>query len=188
MTNIGDRWLGDAHYEPVFAELNRRKTVIYTHPIAPNCCRGALPEFNDSVIEYGTDTTRAIAKVMFTGAQKRFPDIRFIWSHAGGTMPFLAERFMRAHQFSRQDLKAAVPDGVPAALNRFYYDTAQAAHPYAMSSFRQIIGVSQLVFGTDFPYRTAEETVKGLCGCGFTNEELAGIDRGNALGLFPKFR
>ena len=95
---------------------------------------------------------------------------------------------MRAHQFSKQDLKAAVPDGVPAALNRFYYDTAQAAHPYAMSSFRQIIGLSQLVFGTDFPYRTAEETVKGLAGCEFTADELAAIDRGNALGLFPKFR
>jgi predicted TIM-barrel fold metal-dependent hydrolase len=187
MTNIGDKWLGDPHYWPVFEELNRRKAVVYTHPVAPDCCRGVLPEFNDSVIEYGTDTTRAIAKVMFSGAAARFPNVRFIFSHAGGTMPYLAERFMRAHQFSKQDLKAAVPEGVVPALNKFFYDTAQAAHPYAMESFKQVIRLSQLVFGTDFPYRTAEDTVRGLAGCGFTAEELRAIDRGNAAVLFPKF-
>ena len=56
MTNIGDRWLGDAHYAPVFEELNRRSAVVYTHPVASNCCRGILPEYMDAVIEYGTDS------------------------------------------------------------------------------------------------------------------------------------
>jgi predicted TIM-barrel fold metal-dependent hydrolase len=186
MTNIGDRWLGDEHYAPVFEELNRRGAVIYTHPVAADCCRGVLKEFNDSVIEYGTDTTRAIAKVLFTGSAARYPRIRFIFSHAGGTMPFLAERFIRAHQFSKHDLKAKVPDGVLPALNKFYYDCAQAAHPYAMGSFTQSISLTQLLFGTDFPYRGADETAKGLAGCGFTPEQMRMIDCDNAKRLLGR--
>jgi predicted TIM-barrel fold metal-dependent hydrolase len=86
ITNIGDRWLGDVHYWPVFEELERRRAVVYTHPLAPTCCTNILPEVNDTVIEYGADTTRAIAKLLFTGAVTRFPNIRFIFSHAGGAM------------------------------------------------------------------------------------------------------
>jgi predicted TIM-barrel fold metal-dependent hydrolase len=186
MTNIGDKWLGDPHYAPVFEELHRRKAVVYTHPVAPDCCRGILPEFNDSVIEYGTDTTRAIAKLLFTGCAARYSAIRFIFSHAGGTMPYLAERFIRAHRFSKEDLKAAVPEGVVTALNKFYYDTAQAAHPWAMGSFTKLISLSQLLFGTDFPYRTAEETARGLSEC-FDAAQLRAIDRGNAERLLPRW-
>lgn len=187
MTNIGDRWLGDAHYAPVFEELNRREAIVYTHPVAPDCCRGLLAQTHDSVIEYATDTTRAIAQLLFSGSAARYPKIRFIFSHAGGTMPFLAQRFINAHRFSKGGAKANVPDGVLPALNRFYYDTAQAAHPYAMSSFRQVVQLSQLLFGTDFPYVSAALTAKGLEGCGFAGEELAGIYRGNALRLLPRF-
>lgn len=186
MTNIGDRWLGDAHYAPVFEELNRRGAIVYTHPVAPDCCRGLLAQTHDSVIEYATDTTRAIAQLLFSGSAARYPKIRFIFSHAGGTMPFLAQRFINAHRFSKGDAQANLPDGVLPALNRFYYDTAQAAHPYAMSSFRQVVQLSQLLFGTDFPYVSAALTAKGLQGCGFAEQELAGIYRGNAVRLFPR--
>src|SRR4051812_27511688 len=186
MTNLGDKWLGDAYYTPVFEELNRRHAVVYTHPIAANCCRGLLPECNDATIEYGTDTTRAIAKLLFTGSAARHPDIRFIFSHAGGTMPYLAERFIRAERDAVERGRPALPEGFVAAANRLYYDTAQAAHPYAMGSFTKLIAVSQLVFGTDFPYRTAEEHVRGLAGCGFSDAELRAIDSGNFSRLVPR--
>lgn len=186
MTNIGDRWLGDVHYAPVFEELNRRGAIVYTHPVAPDCCRGLLAQTHDSVIEYATDTTRAIAQLLFSGSAARYPKIRFIFSHAGGTMPFLAQRFINAHRFARGDAQANLPDGVLPALNRFYYDTAQAAHPYAMSSFRQVVQLSQLLFGTDFPYVSAALTAKGLQSCGFAEQELAGIYRGNAVRLLPR--
>ena len=186
MTNIGDRWLGDVHYAPVFEELNRRGAIVYTHPVAPDCCRGLLAQTHDSVIEYATDTTRAIAQLLFSGSAARYPKIRFIFSHAGGTMPFLAQRFINAHRFSKGDAQANLPDGVLPALNRFYYDTAQAAHPYAMSSFRQVVQLSQLLFGTDFPYVSAALTAKGLQSCGFAEQELAGIYRGNAVRLLPR--
>jgi predicted TIM-barrel fold metal-dependent hydrolase len=186
MTNIGDRWLGDPHYAPVFEELDRRGAVVYTHPVAPDCCRGILPEIGDAAIEYGTDTTRAIAKLMFTGSAGRYPRIRFVFSHAGGTLPYIAERFLNVVVWNRRGEKAVVPD-VKAALGRFWYDTAQASHLHAMASFTRLISPSRLVFGTDFPYRTAEEHVRGLAQCRFTPEELEGIDFRNAGVLLPRW-
>jgi predicted TIM-barrel fold metal-dependent hydrolase len=189
MTNIGDRWLGDPHYWPVFQELNRRKAIVYTHPVQPDCCAGIYQEFNDAVIEYGTDTTRAIAKLLFSGAAAKFPDIRFIFSHAGGTMPFITERFLRVHQFAKADVKSRLPDGVIPALQKLYYDTAQAAHVWAMASLTKLVPTSQILFGTDFPYRSAEETARGLreCGC-FSEPELRAIDCENAWKLMPQWK
>jgi len=83
-----------------------------------------------------------------------------IFSHGGGTLPFLTERFVRLPLINK-NLAARVPNGVEAELKRFYYDTAQAAHPYALASLTKLIPVSQIVFGTDFPYRTAIDHVKG---------------------------
>jgi len=189
MTNIGDRWLGDRHYWPFFEELDRRKAVVYTHPVAPNCCAGMYEEFNDAVIEYGTDTARAIAKLLFTGASVRFPNIRWIFSHAGGTMPFITERFVRAHQFARDEIKSRLPQGVLPELRKLYYDTAQAAHVYAMSSLTKLVPVSQIVFGTDYPYRSARETADMLAECGCFNErELRAIDCENAWRLLPRWK
>jgi predicted TIM-barrel fold metal-dependent hydrolase len=185
MTNMGDRWLGDPHYWPLFEELNRRKAVVYTHPMAPSCCAGCMPELSDATIEFGTDTTRAIAKLLFSGAAARFAEIRFIFSHAGGTMPFIVERFEHAHRYSPIDLKAMVPKGVLFELKKLYYDTAQAAHRHAMSSLRELVPATQILFGTDYPYRTPEETALGLGGCGFSAAELRSIDCDNALKLLP---
>ena len=77
----------------MFEELNRRKAVVYVHPTSPDCCRNLVPGVPDAAIEFGTDTTRAIARIVFGGAAARFPNIKWIFSHAGGTMPFLVERF-----------------------------------------------------------------------------------------------
>jgi predicted TIM-barrel fold metal-dependent hydrolase len=189
MTNIGDRWLGDRHYWPVFEELNRRRALVYTHPVAPSCCAGMYEEFNDAVIEYATDTTRAIAKLLFSGAAAKYPDIRFIFSHAGGTMPFITERFVRAHAYARPEIKARLPNGVMPELKKLYYDTAQSAHGWAMASLTRLVPTSQIVFGTDYPYRTADETARGLkaCGC-FSESELHAIDCENAWRLMPRWK
>jgi hypothetical protein len=110
-TSYGDVWLGDPKFEPVMAELNRRKAVIYTHPDAPNCCRDPMvPEIRESIIEYGTDTTRAIARVLFSGTALRYRDVRWIFSHGGGTAPFLAERLIRTPSLNKK-LAETVPNG-----------------------------------------------------------------------------
>ena len=93
ITSYANKWLGDPAFDPVLEELNRRKAVAYVHPTSPDCCRNIVPGVPDAAIEFGTDTTRCIARIVFGGAAARFPDIKWIFSHAGGTMPFLAERF-----------------------------------------------------------------------------------------------
>jgi predicted TIM-barrel fold metal-dependent hydrolase len=188
MTNMGDKWLGDPHYFPLFEELNRRQAVVYTHPISCDCMQNMLsPDVDDSVIEFTADTSRAIARLLFSGAANRFPDIRFIFSHAGGTMPFILERYMW-HAQSDTALAARVPDGVMTYLKRFYYDTAQAAHPYAMASITQFVPIAQFLFGTDFPFRNSADHVNGLKTCGFSDADLLAIECGNAKRLLPRWR
>jgi len=188
MTNIGDKWLGDAHYTPVFEELNRRGSIVYTHPVAPTCCRDLVDGINDSLIEYNTDTTRAMAKMLFSGMAGRYPRIRFIFSHGGGTFPYLIGRFLRAYSRAGAEIQASMPGGLIAALNRFFYDTANSAQPYTMASFTKVIELSQLLFGTDYPYASASEIARGLAGCGFDAAQMRAIDYENAERLLPRLK
>ena len=165
-----------------------RKAVVYTHPVAPACCQNMVPDLGDAAIEYGTDTTRAIARMMFSGSAAKYPDMRMIFSHAGGTMPFLAERLIRTPSLSKAHLNERVPHGVLHELQKFYYDTAQTSHPYAMASARKVIPVSQLLFGTDFPYRTSKEHAMGLLDCGFNESELQAIEYRNATRLIARLK
>ena len=185
-TSYDGKWLGDAAFVPVFDELNRRKAVVATHPATAACCGNLIPYIPDNVIEFGTDTSRTIASLVFSGAADRWPDIKFIFSHAGGTMPFLIERFeflARAPQAARM-----VPNGVRNVLRKFHYDTAQAANPAAMGGLRDLVEASQILFGTDFPYRNGLEQTRTLGDCGFTPGDLRRIERDNALALLPRLR
>ena len=184
-TSYDDKWLGDAHFAPVFEELNRRRAIVFVHPTSNACCTNLIPLVTDATIEYGTDTTRTIASLVFSGAHAKYPDIRMIFSHAGGTMPFLLERFVLLSKLPKQG--AAVPNGVLPVLRRFFYDTAQAANPIALGALAKVVPMSQILYGTDVPYRTCVDHVTGLAGCGFTPAELQAIDRDNALRLLPQY-
>ena len=93
-TNYPDNiWLGDPRFVPVSDELNRRRAVAYTHPNTASCCTNLVPGVADTVVEYGASTTRAIATMVFGGFDTTYPNIKMIFSHAGGMMPFLIERF-----------------------------------------------------------------------------------------------
>jgi len=186
LTNYHDKWLGDPHFLPVMEELNRRKCVVYTHPATADCCVNLVKTEPPALIEWGTDTTRTIADIVFSGNAQKFRDIKWIFSHAGGTMPFLIERFTRHPQLEPKS-KPTVPDGTLAELTRFYYDTAQTANKAAMSALSAVVPTSQILFGTDFPYRTSIDHVKGLRSCGvFTEAQIMDIERGNALKLLPR--
>jgi len=179
LTSYGDKWLGDPSFAPIFEELNRRKAVIYTHPTAAMCCRNALAGIPDSAVEYGTDTSRAIVRTLFSGAAGKYPGIRFIFSHAGGTMPFLIERLVNLARTA--PYSALFPRGYTAEAAKLYYDTAQASNPIAMGALRKLVPVSQIVFGTDYPFRTSLEHVKNLRECGvFNAAELHAIERENS--------
>ncbi len=184
-TSYGDKWLGDPFFAPVFEELNRRKAVVFVHPTENECCTNFPANFKAS-IEYGTETTRAIVRMVSTGASKRYPDIRMIFSHAGGTMPFLIGRFVNRE--GRAENPAERPD-FQTEVGRFYYDTAQSFHPVPMTALRQVVSTSQIVFGTDYPYRSSAETANGLLASKvFDSKELQAIKADNAVNLLPRFR
>lgn len=188
ITSYDDHWLGDEIFAPVFNELNRRKAVIYTHPHGPHCCQNVLKEIEirDSSIEYGTDTTRALVNLLFSGTVKRCPDITLIFSHGGGTMPFLVERFIRMEKIPRY--VPLMPQGFVAEAQKFYYDTAQILHGAPLVALKQLIPLAKIVFGTDYPWRGSDECVHGLVASGvFSAEELRAIDT-NAAPLMPRFR
>jgi predicted TIM-barrel fold metal-dependent hydrolase len=185
LTSYGDRWLGHAMYAPVMNELNRRKAVLYTHPTLANCCRGLVPDVAPTVIEFGTDTTRTVADIVFSGTAARCPDVKFIFSHAGGTVPFLTERFIQAPVINKS-LASRVPNGVLHELKRFYYDTAWAYNPAPLAALAKLVATSQIVFGSDYPYRTGANTVKGLLEYGFKANDLSAIGRDNAVRLMPR--
>lgn len=187
LTSYGDKWLGHASFAPVMDELNRRKAILYTHPTAANCCRNLQPDVPATVIEFGTDTSRTITDIVFSGTAARCPDLRFIFSHAGGSLPFLTERLIKMPVLDPK-LAARVPNGVLHELKRFYYDTAWAAHPMALASLMRLVDVSQVLFGSDYPYRTGEDNVKGLYEYGFSASDLRAIERGNALRLLPRWK
>ena len=186
-TSYGDKWLGDPAFDPVFEELNRRKAVIYVHPTTAACCTNVLQGINDSLIEYGTDTTRCIAQMILTGRSSRFSDVRMIWSHGGGTMPFLIVRFLRGSRAPH--LAKHVPNGFIHEARRFFYDTAAVFHPVPLRALRDIVPVDQIVYGTDVPWGDPAEIAKEVAASGvFNAEELQKIDRDNALRILPQFR
>jgi predicted TIM-barrel fold metal-dependent hydrolase len=185
-TNYGTAWPGDPAFDPVFEELHRRKAVVYTHPTTATCCTNLLHGIGDSIIEYGTDTTRCIAQIVLSGRAARFSDIRFIWSHGGGTMPFLLVRFTRA---AKGQFKKNVPNGFLHEARRFYYDTAAIYARAPLLALREVVTLEQIVFGTDVPWGNPAEIAKEVAEAGvFTEEELRRIDRDNALRILPQFR
>jgi predicted TIM-barrel fold metal-dependent hydrolase len=172
----------------VMEELNRRKAVVYTHPSRNPCCRNLVPDVFEPTIELGTDTTRTIASLIFSGTAARFPDIKFIFSHGGGTAPYLVQRFTFLADL-RKDLKARLPEGPIHYLQQFYYDTANASTVYPLASLMKLVKPTQVLFGTDFPFLTASATAAELRETRlFSDADLNAIDRGNAVGLMPKYR
>jgi predicted TIM-barrel fold metal-dependent hydrolase len=185
MTSYGERYLGDAAFWPVYEELNRRRAVIYTHPLTPKCCKNPLPQYlRDSSIELGTDTTRTIASLLFSGTAAKFPNIRWIFSHAGGTMPFLYQRFVR-EAAAHKDSKSVLPNGLLYEIKKFYYDLAQSTVPGTVADLLSLVPVSQLLLGSDYPARSAAEVIAGINKYGFSADEVAAIEHGNARRLLP---
>jgi len=188
MTSYQDKYLGDASFAPIWEELNRRKAVIYTHPLSPDCCRNVKTEVPPAVVEYATDTTRTIASLVFSGTAARYPDMRWIFSHSGGTMPFLLSRFTRHELDMKEKAKERVPKGVMYELKKFHYDTAQGNHAGALAALMKIVTPSQVLYGTDFPFRDGAEEIEGLAAFRFNPRDLRAIERENALKLLPTLK
>ena len=187
-TSYGDKWPGDPMFRPVFEELNRRKAVVYFHPNAPFCCAGSLvPDVAVSWIEYPHDSARAILSLLFSGSFMRYSDIKFLFSHGGGTIPMLAGRIDWLSK-GFKDIAKVAPNGVEAEFRKLHYDTASAFYPASMAAILKTVPVSQLVYGSDYPYVTEAATAAGITSAGLSAADLKAIEVDNALKLVPRLK
>jgi predicted TIM-barrel fold metal-dependent hydrolase len=186
MTSYGDKWPGDPVFAPLFEELDRRKAVVYFHPNTPSCCGSLVPGAQPSMLEWPYDTGRAVVSLLLGGALAKYQNIDWIFSHAGGPVPALAGRIVNMTR-NRNDLAKIAPQGVMRELTRLYYDTANATFAPTMAALLKFVPISQVLFGSDYPYYSLEENVAGLAEIALSPAERQAIDRGNAARLMPRF-
>ena len=184
VTNYDAQWPGEPKFAPVWDELNRRKAVVYFHPTAAACCMNLLPQVTPAVIEFAFDTTRAIVSLLFSGTLARCPDIRFLFSHGGGTVPMLAGR-LAATARNRPDLAQVAPKGVMHELKRLYYDTVSVFDPTGFNALKALADPEHLTFGSDYPYWSTSVNIDALNAQQLTPTERRAIERDNALKLLP---
>jgi len=180
LSNINGTYLGDPEYEELYSELNHRKMVVFIHPNAPPAEQLPKLSFPTSVLEFVFDTTRAAANIIHHGILKKYPNIKFILAHAGGTAPYLAWRITFGNERLIKYLK------------NFYYDMAISATPYALNTLLQVTDSSKILFGSDYPFVheiIIKEMVQGLGKYnGFNKEECSAIENKNAFSLFNRFK
>jgi len=160
-TNAGGTYLGDSRFDPIFTELQRRRAVVFVHPTAspdPIAHTLGLP---DTLLDYPVDTSRAIAKLHYSNTFARTPDVKYVFVHAGGTIPFLASRFAIVDEMDV--IPGAQERGTFAdALPRLHWDTASAFSDPVLHMLRSVTGLGNVMFGTDYPYPRDAISIGGL--------------------------
>jgi aminocarboxymuconate-semialdehyde decarboxylase len=157
-TNVGSRYVGDPEFDPLMAELDRRKTSVLLHP-------NSVPEGHENAplypwAEYPIDLARAYARLVYNDTLVRYSHIQWVLSHAGGVVPFHAERLGRAYYAKEGGIRwGRVLRDLPFKRHRglelakgVSYDTAGAANPVTLSSLRSLVGSDRILFGSNFPW------------------------------------
>jgi len=200
-TVYGDKWPGDAMFDPIFAELNRRKALVYFHPTTPACCGRLQPALNPTggpaVLEVPFDTSRCVTSLLISGSLAKYRDIKWMFAHSGGSLPSLAGRISNFLSGGLQytdaaklgeKLKTIAPNGVMAEFARLYFDTANGAWPASIAGLLKIVSASHIMFGSDFPYFTCAQNRDLLGKLGLSRAALAAINSGNAERLIPRLK
>lgn len=185
-SNYGDKWLGHPSYKPVFEELNRRKAVVYVHPLVASCCGNLSVGTFPAVIEVPHDTTRTVTSLLLSGTLARTRDIKWLFSHAGGTIPMMAAR-IDSFYGKRPNLKEFAPDGILGELARLNYDTANATSAPAIAALTKLVPASQVTYGSDYPYFGMGQ-FKDLQALGLSAADLKAIGSENAMRLVPRLK
>ena len=181
LASVRGTYLGDAAFEPLMAELNRRKAVVFVHPSELPCA--PLPGIPPFAADFLLDTTRAAINLAKSGCLERHPELKIILSHAGGFVPFAAERMARVC-----GADGSTDSGL-ARLRRFWFDTALSSTPYAMPSLLAFADPARILYGSDWPYANKERSdhfARRLDAFALHDAQRRAIHQGNALTLFPR--
>jgi 6-methylsalicylate decarboxylase len=188
MASYAGRYLGDPVFEPLWAELNCRRALVFEHPgatpgqpLLPPAAGVAPP-----MADFPFQTTRTGVQLVLNGVMDRYPGVRIILSHAGGFLPYASLRFAELARVFNPD--AASPDALLTSFRRFYFDTALASGP-ALPTLKAFAGSSHILFGTDSPYEhgvSAAFTAALDADGSLTADDQTAISHGNAQALFPR--
>jgi 6-methylsalicylate decarboxylase len=186
--SYGEKFLGDAYFDPVMEALDAHAAVVFVHPaLHPSSRKLDLP-WPGFMMEYVFDTTRAAVNLVFSGAIERFPRIRCVLAHAGGLMPYFAWRLSISPMIDAR-LEQLSPAEIYARLGRFWYDNALSPTAETLACVERIAPTGHVVFGSDWPFANARviaEAVKTYEAVELPQAQREAIDRGNALSLFPR--
>jgi predicted TIM-barrel fold metal-dependent hydrolase len=191
-SNVLGRYFGDPDLEPVLAELARREVPVFVHPT--DCPHIDVLGFGrpSSIVEFPFDTARTITNAIYTGVFQRHPALRLILAHCGGALPTLGWRIGEHTVMGRGPDDADIdPAHVAEVLRGLYYDTALAGSRNSLLPTLEVTTADHILFGTDWPAApepTVEHNIANLTSFdGFTEDDLRGVERDNALRLFPRF-
>ena len=186
-TTVDRRTLDDPHLAPLWEELSRRSTVAFVHPTTA-CCTEGLRDFALSLaLDFLAETTNAIGRLIYSGTLERYPGIRWIFSHLGGTVPFVHHRFDNyAKQFP--EVGRHIIRKPSEQLRELSFDTA-STHAAAMRCAFETFPASQFLFGTDYPHVPGgmKMFVDTLQAAGLSAADLARVRWQNAVALLPGF-
>jgi predicted TIM-barrel fold metal-dependent hydrolase len=165
--------------------------VVYVHPNASPDPVAHRLGLTDNLVDFPGDTTRAIAQLHYGGTFAVTPDVKYIFSHAGGTTPYLAGRFAIVDEMKIMG-DSSTTGTAAETFRKLYWDTALAWSDPVLHTLRQVAGIDKVLFGTDFPYLRKDIAVRSKINVANTiqlsEEEKRQVLGANALELFPRFK
>jgi 6-methylsalicylate decarboxylase len=188
LASVDDRFLGDPHFDELLAELDRRRAVAFVHPHLHSSSKALGLPAPETMFEFIADTSRAVLNLLWQGKFERYPNIRWIFSHAGGAVPFLSWRwamFDLDPQFRKRN-----PQGAMAYLSKLHLDTTLSPTDVQLGAALDLVGPERVLFGSDYPYAIPPIMAKQLADLEqvevFDASSRRAMQSGNALRLFPK--
>jgi len=184
LANNAGTYVGEDGQDALFAALNDRSAVVFIHPAElPGPTVPGVPPF---AADFLLDTTRAAYLLVHNGIRSRYPNIRFILSHAGGFVPYASHRMAVAITADTGRSWADVLDDFAG----FYFDTALSSSAAALPTLLAFAKPGHITFGSDFPFAPTAAGKLFAAGLetypGLDPATRGAIERTNALALFPR--
>jgi aminocarboxymuconate-semialdehyde decarboxylase len=182
-SNVNGTPLASAVFEPLWKMANELNAVIYIHPAHPHHVEGMEDYWLTALVGFLFDTTLAAAHLTFAGVPERYPNIRWVLTHMGGALPYLAERCDRGYE-AFADCRQHISKPPTQYFKQFYYDTVNF-DPDAIEFAIRFAGVDHIVAGSDYPHQIGSipKMLSALAAIGVTAEERQKILGGNAAQL-----
>jgi predicted TIM-barrel fold metal-dependent hydrolase len=184
LANNAGTYLGQERQDDLWAALNGRSAVVFIHPA--DLPGPTVPGVAPFAADFLLDTTRAAYLLVRNGIRRKYPNISFILSHAGGFVPYASHRMAMA---ITADTGRSPADSIDDFAS-FYFDTALSSSAAALPTLLAFAKPGHVTFGSDWPF--APVAAAKLFAAGLETfpvlDDTArqAIDRGNALALFPR--